>query len=127
MAKLILIRGLPRSGKSTLAQKFVSLGYRHFEADQWVVDASGAYAFNINLLERAHSFCQEAAREALSNGHDVIVANTFSRAWEIAPYRTMCKRVTIIECQGNFANVHGVPDLTIQRMRERWEAITQYA
>jgi tRNA uridine 5-carbamoylmethylation protein Kti12 len=33
--KLILIRGLPGSGKSTIAREYVKQGYHHFEADMY--------------------------------------------------------------------------------------------
>lgn len=119
MSHLIIIRGLPGSGKSTLARKFH--GYLHAESDMWMCDNDGKYRFDPKRLKDCHEKCQKTVRHWLDNGNDVVVSNTFSRIWEMQPYLDMPYEKTVIECQGRFENVHGVPDHTIETMRNRWE------
>lgn len=59
MAKLLIIRGIPGTGKSTLAHKLVCDGeYRaFFEADQYFMTESG-YDFDPSKLHAAHAFCR---------------------------------------------------------------------
>lgn len=131
MTDLILIRGLPGSGKSTLASKFAAMGYAWFEADRYFETSDGEYRFDGTRLREAHNVCQQQAMDAIKQGVDVVVSNTFSRLWEMKPYRDIAKvygaRLTIIACEGNFGNVHGVPEAAIASMRERWEFINDKA
>lgn len=122
--RLVLIRGLPGSGKSTMASKMV--GFVHVEADQYFTDADGHYNFRPEGLAAAHGACLRAAKEALADGRDVVVSNTFTRRWEMQPYFDAAKEygaeVEIITAAGSWPNVHGVPAAAISKMRERWEA-----
>ena len=122
MAKLTLIRGLPGSGKSTLAR---SMDAAHFEADQFMTGKDGRYLFDPKRLQECHRKCLNRAGMMLRKGVDVVVANTFSRMWEIQPYLDMAKSaradVQVIECKGRWPNVHNVPQSAIDRMADRWE------
>lgn len=122
--KLVLIRGLPGSGKSTMASNMP--GFVHLEADMYFTDANGRYNFNRDDLRAAHDWCQRAADEALSSGRNVVISNTFSRKWEMEPYLLIAQRlgaeVEIVEALGAWQNTHGVPAETIEKMRARWEA-----
>src|SRR5690606_13531703 len=123
--QLVLIRGLPGSGKSTLAREYAAKGYVHVEADDYFVGADGVYRFNPSGLPEAHAQCLSRAAAALKAGRDCVVANTFSRRWEMSPYidvaNSLGAEVTEITCTGNWPNVHDVPESTIARMRARWE------
>lgn len=132
MSKLILIRGLPGSGKSTMARDMVRKADHiafHFETDMYFVRPDGYYDFNPKLLNQAHMWCQDKVSGRMSwcdKGDEVIVvSNTFSQVWEMVPYLKMAEdfgwEVEIITATGNYKNVHGVPDHVIQRMRDRWE------
>ena len=120
--ELVLIRGLPGSGKSTMAKAMH--GYCHFEADQFFM-RDGEYKFDPALLKHAHDSCQKMADAALQIARDVVVSNTFTRKWEMQAYLDMAKKhgadVRIITATGNYKNVHGVPAEAIQKMRDRWE------
>ncbi|MGF1776217.1 ATP-binding protein [Vibrio nomapromontoriensis] len=122
MTKLILIRGLPGSGKSTLAQ---TLSAFHVEADMFFVNDSGVYQYDATRIEDAHRWCQSQAEEQLSRGNDVVVANTFIRRWEMKAYQQMAKRygaeIEIRVCRGRYANIHGVEQVVIDKMRRRWQ------
>lgn len=120
--KLMLIRGLPGSGKSTRARALAAQGWVHCEADDYF---GAPYRFRPELLPEAHAACLRKAVHALQCGADTVVANTFSRKWEMQPYIDAGKlygaHISIIECDGDYLNVHGVSDAAITRMRARWE------
>ena len=81
--RLVLIRGVPGSGKSTRARNFK--GYVHFEADMYFTK-DGVYSFDPDLLPAAHQWCIQKTRETLEQGSKVVVSNVFANAWEIKPY-----------------------------------------
>lgn len=125
---LTLIRGLPGSGKSTLASALAARsGAVHLEADQFMIDRAGSYRFDSRRLRDVHHQCETACEENLRIGNSVIVANTFSEIWEMQAYLDMAERhavaLQIVECHGQFENVHGVPDHKIRAMRDRWEML----
>lgn len=122
--KLILIRGLPGSGKSTIAKMYRRMGFHHYEADMYFQGLFG-YNFDPTKLREAHEWCQKQTQNSLLRGYSVVVANTFTQLWELQPYLDMASdlgaEVEIIVATGNYRNIHGVPDEIIERMRERWE------
>ena len=119
---LYIVRGLPGSGKTTLAHRLASVVV---EADHYMVDAEGRYSFNPDRLRECHERCFEAVEEALSCRATVAVANTFTRRWEYQRYIELAKRLgvpyQVIVCQGTWGNLHGVPEETVRRMAARWE------
>lgn len=124
--ELLLIRGLPGSGKTTMAKEYAKAGYAHCEADQYF-EAGGEYRFDPVKLRPAHDDCLRRAIAALDAGRSVVVSNTFTRLWEMEPYLKAAKKrkinVRIVEATGSWPNVHGVPQDAIERMRARWEAL----
>ena len=128
MTKLLLIRGLPGSGKSTLAKEYVTKhGYEHYEADMFFLLDDGAYAFDPKYLPTAHKWCKDQTQLALIDKKDVVVSNTFTRLWEMQDYFNMAEEMEIelevIETKGEYENIHGVPQKSIDRMKQRWENI----
>lgn len=119
-----LIRGLPGSGKSTRARAYAARGYVHIEADDFFV-SNGRYVFDPTKLPQAHASCRQRVAAALAAGRNVVVANTFSRRWEMGPYWELAAlygaRVTEETMRGQYQNAHGVPAEAIAAMRERWE------
>lgn len=124
---MILIRGLPGSGKSTLAQLLCKLGtFSWFEADHFFLNIKGDYEFKPRILKAAHEDCRMRTHYALAHNSSVIVSNTFSQKWEMKPYLTMAKAYNIeplvVECKGQWPNIHNVPQEVIERMKQRWES-----
>lgn len=133
---LIIMRGLPGTGKSTLAKKIAKKigGATIVSADDYFIDArDGVYKFRPSGIGLAHRQCQSRARLALERGQNVIVDNTSTQSWESQPYRNMAEKAgAAVEVVDLFdgglndkdlaaRNTHGVPAMAIARMRARWE------
>lgn len=124
---LLIIRGLPGSGKSTFAKGMIERNVYDvmFEADDFFTDASGNYQYDASKIKDAHKQCFANVEQALKDGKRVIVSNTFTRLWEMEPYVNLAKQmglsVSITTCTGDFGNVHNVSDDMIQRMKDRFE------
>lgn len=127
MAHLYIIRGVPGSGKTTLAKKMIQAGMAeiHAEADMFMVDYHGNYEFNPVRLKDCHQSCKNLVDAAMQVEKDIVVSNTFTRKWEMQDYLDMAEDngygVTVIVCQGEYANEHNVPDAKVFDMRNRFE------
>jgi len=136
MANLILIRGLPGCGKSTLAETLQPNAALRFAADDFF-QTPGGWVFDYTRLAEAHEDCLSRVRQALSRAQpsDVLVVhNTFVKAEHLQPYvklAPMCKGhkwwVVDLFDQGLLdedlarQTVHQVPIHTIRKMRSMYE------
>lgn len=124
---LYLIRGVPGSGKTTLARAMSEdLKCPHWEADMWMTGDGGQYAYDPSRVADCHNFCQRAVnRDMIVGFHAIIVSNTFIRKWEADVYYALAKlwgyQVKVICCEGNFENVHGVSKDRVNIMRANME------
>lgn len=147
---LILVRGLPGMGKSTLGRKLCDA----FDAIQIENDMqftiNGEYIFDPAKLEDAHMATQIEVKNLLAEGAPcVVVTNTFTRFWEMQAYQAHAARFkyTLIvidlflyvkrnyiktQKKSSFpttqfldfltcANVHTVPADKIRSMHDRYE------
>jgi uridine kinase len=120
MSILYLIRGLPGSGKTTLAKQMSKdMDIAHFEADMFF-EIDGEYKFDPKKLGDAHAWCLRSVADELFHGYDVIVSNTFTTKKEMNDYLELTPNSVIIECKGNYGSVHNVPEATLAKMRNRW-------
>lgn len=121
---LFIIRGLPGSGKTTLAKELVGVE-NVFEADLYFYK-DNEYNFNPKLLSKAHEACYTGVENAmLANRNKIAVSNTFVQTWEYFRYILLAQEhhytVFILTCENNFGSVHNVPAEVIQNMRNKWE------
>ena len=130
MRNLILVRGLPGSGKSTLAKILKEQNYfkyERLEADMFYETPNG-YEFDITRIKDAHNWCYYSTMKALKCGMDVIVSNTFTTNWEMERYVKLGEIfddlfITIINVTTQFETIHGVPEETMKKMKDRWEEV----
>lgn len=131
-SKLYLIRGLPGTGKSTIAKQMLvdNTIDVYFEADMYFTDEDGNYKFDVKKLKDAHLWCQLKTKQALDIGLRVAVSNTFIRNWEMKTYIKMAKSydlpVEVIECEQEFGTIHEIPESVIEKMRESMEVFNVY-
>ena len=123
--ELVVIRGIPGSGKSTFA-KTQFPDYKHFETDQFFINPeTGKYEFDRTKLGQNHEACFRAVTEALMAGENVTVANTFVKRWEMQKYLDFCKqnriRYRVFRMANKFTNEHGVPEEALSRMTTNFE------
>jgi predicted kinase len=124
--KLILVRGVSGSGKSTYAKSLE--GFVALEADMYFTShADGSYHFDPTKLKDAHGWCRAMTEKHLKVGHNVAVANTFIRKWEIQPYIDLANELGIpyevVEMKTYYGNVHGVPEDKVNQMKANWEEL----
>ena len=130
---LVLLRGLPGSGKSSFAKHMWS-DFVICEADQFFYDSEGNYNFNPSKLKDAHKYCRDKVETFMSDNEknsqfypEIVVSNTFTREWEMDEYFKLAKKYDyqivslIVENRHGNKNVHGVPDSKIEEMRNRFE------
>jgi len=132
MPDLILVRGVPGSGKTTLANECAAT-YRSagissvvVSADDWMVDEDGKYAYDHMRLPHCHTMCQREVCRQMTEGTRVIfVANTFVRKWEAEVYLQLARlwgyTVTVYRMTGEYENVHGVPADKVAIMKANME------
>jgi predicted kinase len=127
---LIILRGLPGSGKTAFAKYMFSNNV--FEADQYFMDSHGNYNFDANKLHAAHMDCQKRVEELMQisettqYGGEIVVSNTATTEKELEPYLELARKYEykvvslIVENRHGGKNVHGVPDDKLEQMKNRF-------
>jgi len=123
MKILIILRGLPGAGKSTLAK---TLGGIHIEADHYFMK-DGEYKFDASKLKQAHEHCRTSTEGWMMEGYNIVVSNTFTQEWEMDAYYELAEKYEyrvysiIVENRHNGVNEHGVPADKLEQMKNRFE------
>ncbi len=125
MKDLILLRGLPGSGKSTFAKM---LGGNHIEADMYFInEETGEYKFNQRDLPKAHNWCSDVVEHWMDeNEEKIVVSNTFTSEWEFMNYYRLAEQYgyrvhsLIVENRHGSKSIHNVPDATMGNMLNRF-------
>jgi len=129
---LILLRGIPGSGKTTLANVILQQPNNNpqeiLSADDFFDDGNGGYNFDPTKLKEAHNYCQFRCSERMRQQKSrIVVANTFTQEWEMDEYFKMAERydyrvhTIIVENRHGNENIHGVPKDKVQQMKNRFE------
>lgn len=130
MHTLLLLRGIPGSGKTTLAHEIAEGKWPVFSADNFfesIVEGEIAYNFDATKLGEAHSEClAKTEMEMIRGTAKIIVANTFTTDREMLAYFEAAERRNyrvfslVVENRHGNKNVHAVPDETLEKMRNRF-------
>lgn len=130
--KLILVRGIPGNGKTTIAQ---DLSVHEVAAD----DMPGLYVDGIyqsHLQKDSHKWCRQVVENwMLNNVRRIAVHNTFTRKIYIQPYLDLAAEygysVQIIHAEKIILpdgtspqSIHNVPESVVNSMQQGWEAFT---
>jgi predicted kinase len=131
---LFIMRGLPGSGKSTAAEILADRGTFFDETSHFVVATAddyfmkdGEYKFDASKLGAAHKACQKKVEKAMIEGDwKIFVANTSTTEKELNDYYKLANKYgymvvsMIVENRHDGKNEHGVPDIALNRMFERF-------
>ena len=129
---LILLRGVPGSGKTTFANVILQQPNNNpqeiLSADDFFEGENGEYNFDPTKLKEAHNYCQFRCSERMRQQKvRIVVANTFTQEWEMDEYFKMAERYNyrvhtiIVENRHGNENIHGVPNDKLQQMKNRFE------
>ena len=144
MKLLIIIRGLPGSGKTHLAKEIAQMYSKNTRdvylasTDKFWATWDDSYNFQLKYIDLAHKWNQGVVAKCMFDQYGVIIVdNTNITFEEIAPYLDMAARfgytVEVREPQTEWAkdvqechkrSVHKVPLETIEKMAARWEDIS---
>ena len=126
---LILLRGLPGSGKSSLAQLLSeNKSYPVLSIDSFFTNENGDYLFRFEENHKAYNYCESATKTCLENGIEkVFVDNTFTMEWEMEPYFKMAAYfnyylfVITVEKHHSGKNIHQIPEEQLKKMAEKYQ------
>ena len=125
MSKLVLIRGLPGSGKSTKAKEYIPNGFIHLESDEWHFNHLGQYIFETANSKKSHIWVELNTENFIRKGKDVVVSNVFIKMPSIVPYYNIALRYKydfeVISLPKRFTDIHNVPELTLKQMSDAFE------
>ena len=121
---LIIVRGLPGSGKTTFAEL---LGDYICTADDYHMK-NGKYDWKPENIGIAHLKCQQKVEIGMKNKLSrIVVANTSTTEKEMSPYYTLAHMYgykvfsVIVENRHNGVNTHNVPEGTLAAMKNRFD------
>lgn len=130
---LMIMIGLPGSGKSTFVKEYFG-DYVVCSADDYHMQ-DGKYVFDPKNLPAAHEACQKKAYDSMQQGKPVVIDNTNLRIQDLAFYETMAAtagynvRYIVMTtdpeiCQAR--NVHGVPAAIYPRLKNSLDTVVDY-
>ena len=133
---LIILRGLPNSGKTTVANMFgtqaVYAADDYFEKIASREGISYADAHDPDLLYAAHMTCRNnVTRSMLAGAHTIVVHNIFVKRSDLKPYYKLATKhgyrvhALHVERNHNQTNDHEVAPFIIARMARQWQSLDE--
>ncbi|KAG7156918.1 NEDD4-binding protein 2-like 1-like [Homarus americanus] len=132
---MILMRGLPGSGKTTLAKEIKGRTGVILSTDDFFCDKRGKYNYDPSRINEAHQWNKHRALQKLQDGKTpIIIDNTNLQMWEMKPYVKLGLQygyeVDILDAETPWKlnakelarkNIHGVPKGKITEMKGRYD------
>lgn len=123
---LIIVRGIPGSGKTTFAKLITNAICC---TDDYFMH-NGNYIWDSNKLNIAHNWCQRKCKRFMkANIERIVVANTSTTERELKPYYDLAKKYNyrifsiIVENRMSTKSIHSVPNETIEKMKNRFQIL----
>ena len=132
---MVLMRGLPGSGKTTLAKELKGPSGIVLSTDDYFCDKHGKYIYEPSKIGDAHQWNKHRAIQRLKQSRTpIIIDNTNLQAWEMKPYVQLALQygydIDILDVDTSWKlsskelarrNTHGVPAKKIEEMKGRYE------
>jgi hypothetical protein len=129
---LILVRGLPGSGKTTLSNIILMWPSSEkpdvISSDDFFVNENNEYIFDLLKTKEAINDCQNRCAQKMRIGTQrIVVANTFVEESEMEPYFEIAKmynyrvHTIVVENRHGSKNVHGIPKEKIREMKKKFK------
>lgn len=127
---LILLRGLPGAGKSSLAKLLSEEGkYPVFAIDDYFTNnLTGEYHFDFSKNYLAYQQCENLTEQAMSASTPKVFAdNAFTLNWEMEPYFKLAAKyqyliyVITVEKYHNNENIHDVSKEQLEKMAAKYK------
>ncbi|MFI5203461.1 MAG: AAA family ATPase [Flavobacteriales bacterium] len=129
---LILLRGIPGSGKTNLSNVLCENGkYPVYSVDDYFTNSkTGEYQFEFEKNHLAYKQCEENTRLAMQEGKEkIFLDNTFTLEWEMEPYFKLAQEfkytvhVVTVENRHGGKNVHGISIEQLEKMAEKFNVV----
>ena len=142
MRNLVLIRGVPGCGKTTIADmlSWFKSSVTYCTDDMFMVGSK--YKFDPSKLGEYHAAVVQKVKDVMvdrqfeiGSGEDlltpttIVVHNTFTQEWEMKPYFELAEtfgwrvHTIIVENRHGSKSIHDVPDAALKAQKERFEVI----
>lgn len=124
---LWIYRGLPGSGKSTIAARVAKAKQvQYFETDMWLYEFEDQdYYWTQDRLMVAIDRCHAEVKQQMIDGEDAIVTGVFRKWSAIKGYIELAAEhnyyTVVIEQRGfNYGNIHFVPQDALDAMKKNF-------
>jgi predicted kinase len=122
---LIIVRGMPNAGKTTLAKALKVKAICC--ADDYLI-RDGKYLFSDDVAVLAHNWCARKCRRFMKKqAETIMVTNVFASERELTPYIDLARQFgytffsIIVETRHENKNSHDVPETSMEKFRNRFD------